>query len=248
MKLEAKPHSKCFKKPSPHLTWLLPLEKGGWEGFEIVQYPLPDKSSKAIPQTLNRISTINAQQRKRAVARCTLLSLALLVFMRATEAQPLPLVPPSESYKPDPIATTSQALQGKLFFNDSERAKADKDRKDIASGKVVIEDNKTERTPILSGFIKRSDGVATYWVNSANADDTRFVTGTGKPGAKEIVATSTMVGGEPKFVLTGTVVGEKGADAKVEKKMPEKAKSKKRKKSTTEKKKNSRTDAKRASK
>jgi hypothetical protein len=142
-----------------------------------------------------------------------LLSAILAIFTTFAHAQ---TVPPSESYKPDPIATTSQALQGKLFFNDTERARADKMRKDLAEGRVVVNEETTYSAPVLSGFIKRSDGVTTYWVNSGNASDTRFVVDADTDASKEILATSTMVGGEPKFVLTGTTVGD-GA-AKVEKK------------------------------
>jgi hypothetical protein len=142
-----------------------------------------------------------------------LLSAILAIFTTFAHAQ---TVPPSESYKPDPIATTSQALQGKLFFNDTERARADKMRKDLAEGRVVVNEETTYSAPVLSGFIKRSDGVTTYWVNNGNASDTRFVVDADTDASKEILATSTMVGGEPKFVLTGTTVGD-GA-AKVEKK------------------------------
>jgi hypothetical protein len=144
-----------------------------------------------------------------------LLSAILAIFTTFAHAQ---TVPPSESYKPDPIATTSQALQGKLFFNDTERARADKMRKDLAEGRVVVNEETTYSAPVLSGFIKRSDGVTTYWVNNGNASDTRFVVDADTDASKEILATSTMVGGEPKFVLSGMTGGGKAANVKSEKK------------------------------
>jgi hypothetical protein len=193
---------------------------------------------------------------------------ALIAFANCSHSQtPLPPTPPTEAYKPDPITTTSKALEGKLFFNDSERARTDKARKDIAAGKVIYETDNVDRVPTLSGFIKRSDGVATYWINGAGATDTRFVAGIDKTAPNEILATSTMVGGEPKFVcrqrgdllhyfctstmvggepkfvLTGTTVGE----AKVDDVKP-KATLKKQKKATSKKTNLKKTDTKKSKK
>lgn len=212
MKQQTTSHAKWLSQQSYATPDLAPpFAKGRLGGIEIVQYPPPVKAPEALSPSSNTISTINTQQRKRALAQCALLSAALIAFINTTNAQ---TTPSTEAYKPDPITTTSQALQGKLFFNDAERAKVNQARKDIAAGKVVIDSDSTERAPVLSGFIKRSDGVATYWVNGGGANDTRFVTGIDKTASTEILATSTMVGGEPKFVLSGTMVGKKGADAK----------------------------------
>jgi len=146
----------------------------------------------------------------------TMQGLSGLSVKAQTPAQPAvqpstnaPSAPATEAYKPDPIATTSQALQGKLFFNDAERARTDKARKDLAAGKIVVTRETANDAPVLSGFVKRSDGVTTYWINGGGANDTRFVTGTDKKASNDISATSTMVGGEPKFVLRGTTVGGK---------------------------------------
>ncbi len=78
------------------------------------------------------------------------------------------------AYVPDPVTTTSLALSGKLFFTDAKRAQLDRARK---SGVQVVNEEVVFRTTTLKGFIKSSDGSATYWINSGRSGDTRYVDG-----------------------------------------------------------------------
>ena len=135
-----------------------------------------------------------------------------------TPATP-PSLAPAEGYTPDPVATAVQTLQGKLFFTDSERARADKARKDLAAGlSVGIEDEGEsvviERKSVLNGFMTRSDGATTYWLNGGGASNTRFALSPMQPVNIAMRPTASLVGGEPMFILTGTTVGVASVNAK----------------------------------
>jgi hypothetical protein len=155
-----------------------------------------------------------------------------LIVRAQTPAVPSPNTPsnaPATAYTPDPITSTRQSLAGKLFFSDEDRSKINQIRKDGALPFDVIDGQPIERTSVLNGFIKRSDGATTYWVNGGNISGTRYVVGQGLDA--EVVATSSMVGGEPKVLLSGMTVGEpKIKDKPIEKKAknaPKKAQVKK---------------------
>lgn len=64
---------------------------------------------------------------------------------------------------PDPIASTYRPLTGKLFFNDLERERLDKARKD---GVQVVDSEVVNRTPTLNGMVRESSSrKTTYWVD-----------------------------------------------------------------------------------
>jgi hypothetical protein len=138
---------------------------------------------------------------------------------------------PTTAYTPDPITNTRQPLAGRLFFSDDDRSKLNRIRKDGALPLEVTDSQTIERAsaPVLNGFVKRSDGVATYWVNGGNTSGTRYAVGQGVDAG--VTATSSMVGGEPRVLLSGMTVGEpKIKDKPMEKKAknpPKKAQIKK---------------------
>lgn len=109
---------------------------------------------------------------------------------------------PPLAYTPDPITTTSLPLSGKLFFTDDKRAQLDKARRD---GTIIVEGEIVQRLMVLNGFVKRSDGSTVYWVNDGGKTESRYT----KVPSRDLMATSSMVGAEPTFVLTGA---NKGAD------------------------------------
>ena len=104
------------------------------------------------------------------------------------------------AYTPDPITTTSRPLSGKLFFSDAKRAQLDRARKE---GVLVVEDEIVQRTDVLNGFVRRSDGSTTYWVNGGAQAGTRHLS----DSARDVTATSAMVGTAPKFALAGSNEG-----------------------------------------
>jgi hypothetical protein len=84
--------------------------------------------------------------------------LAILLASGLAGAQ----TPVAPTKAPDPVASTYRPLTGKLFFNDTERARLEKARKD---GVQVIDTEVLARAPQLDGFIRSSDGRTTYWVD-----------------------------------------------------------------------------------
>ncbi len=113
----------------------------------------------------------------------------------------------SAGYTPDPIATTSLPLSGKLFFSDDKRAQLDKARRD---GTIVVEGDVIQRTTVLNGFVKRSDGSTTYWINGGGKIESRYA----KTAPRGVMATSSMVGAEPIFVLSSANVPQMVDDPK----------------------------------
>ncbi len=99
-------------------------------------------------------------------------------------------------YTPDPITTTSLPLSGKLFFTDDKRTQLDRARRD---GTIVVEGDVIQRTTVLNGFVKRSDGGTTYWVNGGGKTESRYV----RVPLREVTVAPNMVGAEPAFVLPG---------------------------------------------
>ena len=106
----------------------------------------------------------------------------------------------TSAYVPDPVATTSRALSGKLFFTDAKRAQLNKARKD---GVQIVNEEVVYRTTVLNGFVKRSDGSTTYWVNGGRQGNTRYVVA--HDGS--VLPSSAMVGPEPKVFLSGSSIG-----------------------------------------
>ncbi len=107
---------------------------------------------------------------------------------------------PRLAYTPDPITTTSLPLSGKLFFTDDKRAQLDKARRD---GTIIVEGETVPRMMVLNGFVKRSDGSTVYWVNDGGKTESRYT----KVPSRDLMATSSMVGAEPTFILSGATKG-----------------------------------------
>ena len=125
--------------------------------------------------------------------------IGILVSLAATWAvaqAPSPKSPPtppavsSQAYTPDPVATTYRPLIGRLFFSDAERERLDRARKD---GVQIIDGEAVARSPQLNGFVIRSDGRTTYWVEGGQ----RRVAGV----ATEMKVASSMTGAEPSVIF-----------------------------------------------
>ncbi len=123
------------------------------------------------------------------------------------------------AYVPDPVTTTSQALSGKLFFTDAKRKLLDKARKD---GVQIFEEEVVHRSTVLNGFVRSSDGTATYWLNSGRPGDTRYV----DVQDGSATTSSTMIGPASNVKFRGANEGAaRAVDAKGNSQLREKPKS-----------------------
>lgn len=119
----------------------------------------------------------------------TFLSLAATLAVAqqpTTRATPAVTATPDQAYTPDPVSTTYRALTGRLFFSDAQRERLNKARRDgvqIVDGKVI------PRAPQLNGFVKRSDGRTTYWVDGGQR--------TNSGASTKFEVASSMTGAEP---------------------------------------------------
>jgi hypothetical protein len=126
---------------------------------------------------------------------------------------------------PDPIANAIPSLQGKLFFTDQQRMQKERERK---QGVEVVEGEVIPRVATLNGFMRRSDGVETYWIDGGGTSGTRIARAEG--GSNAILVNAQMVGNETHDLLRGSTIGSSGADAAntaVNEKKPAKKRAKK---------------------
>jgi len=106
----------------------------------------------------------------------------------ATKAPTAVADAPALAYTPDPVSTTYRRLTGKLFFSDVERERLNKARRD---GVQIVDGEVVARAPQLNGFVKRSDGRTTYWVDGGQHSNTGTST--------KLEVASGMIGGEPRL-------------------------------------------------
>ena len=93
-------------------------------------------------------------------------------FVYCATALAVPSDPAAPIPPPNKINNTAEPLTGTLFFNRQQRDQIDRTRK---GGNLVLEDASTvSPTPpvkpppaIINGFVKRSDGNNTVWVDGA---------------------------------------------------------------------------------
>jgi hypothetical protein len=65
----------------------------------------------------------------------------------------------------DALAPLAQPLSGTLFFDQKQRDQMDRTRK---HGGIMVDHSSGEPAPsVLNGFVKRSDGTSTVWVDGA---------------------------------------------------------------------------------
>jgi hypothetical protein len=115
-----------------------------------------------------------------------LVSASALVYAQAPNAQP-PGVQPTNTSGTRAAAPAPPALPNRLFSDPAERVQLDKTRPPVPAivDESTVVNESTEppfarvapsvqaaptptlkpRTPVINGFVKRSDGVATVWVN-----------------------------------------------------------------------------------
>jgi hypothetical protein len=85
----------------------------------------------------------------------------------AIAATPTPSPPPA----PAEIPNVAQPLNGTLFFTPEQRGRIDRARK---RGESINEDmTGPERASIVNGFVRRSDGKLTVWVDGKTVTDPR---------------------------------------------------------------------------
>jgi hypothetical protein len=95
------------------------------------------------------------------------IGLTLLAAVGLAFPQGAPPAPPAD------ISNLSQSLSGTLFFSREQRERMDRARQ---RGEHLEVDGLVlapERPPVINGFVKRSDGKTTMWVDGERLNDTK---------------------------------------------------------------------------
>ena len=99
---------------------------------------------------------------------------ALLTIAMSFGGNAIAATTPGNSVPPPPkqIADTSEPLVGTLFFSREQRERIDRARK---QGAIVLEEDDVvvikTRASTINGFVKRSDGKTTVWVDGQRLND-----------------------------------------------------------------------------
>ena len=100
----------------------------------------------------------------------------------------------------DSMSPLSQPLAGTLFFDQKQRDQMDRVRK---RGGIIVDQTTGEPVPsVLNGFVKRSDGISTVWVDG--------IYKTMSDATMMLRIQSTSVGMDAGTIVAGDTAGEAG--------------------------------------